>query len=252
MQKRTWLIAAAGAALVVVLGAGAVMAQSGGQAGNGSTFLDRVAQKLGIESPKLQQAVTDVRNEDIDAALARGDITQQQADAMKKRAAETPGFGGPGFGRGPGGMGGPKGFGGIFGFGIAGDAEQKLADFLGIPKTQLDTELKADNATLASVAAAHRKSADDLKTFITSSVKTALDKQVADQKLTQTREDAILAALATNLDNLINHPLPQWGKGMSGVPGPGGFPGRHGGKGSGPSTTPAPQSGQSSSGAFPF
>ena len=40
------------------------MAQSTGNS-TGSTFLDRVAQKLGIYTPKLQQAITDTRTEDI-------------------------------------------------------------------------------------------------------------------------------------------------------------------------------------------
>ena len=73
MRRRKWLIAAAGATLVVVLGAGAVMAQSPGH-GIGTSFLDRVAQKLGIDTPKLQKAITDTRNEDIDSAVANGDI----------------------------------------------------------------------------------------------------------------------------------------------------------------------------------
>jgi hypothetical protein len=251
MQKRTWLIAAAGAAVVLVVGAGAVMAQSGGTPGSGTTFLDRVAQKLGIEGPKLKQAVTDVRNEDIDAAVARGDLTQQQGDALKKKAADDPGLGMRGFGRGPGAFFGPDGFGGLFGFGIAGDAEQKLADFLGIPKDQLETELKAEDATLASVASAHGKSADDLKAFITSTVKAVLDKQVQDQNLTQKRADELLAALTAHLDTLITHPLPRWAKGM---PVPDGFPGHHfrkGGDGSPSPSSPSPQSG-TSMGAFPF
>ena len=104
MFKRKWLIAAAGATLVVALGTGGVMAQSATGNATGSTFLDRVAQKLGIDTPKLQQAITDTRNEDVDSAVQNGDLTQKQADALKQRIQNMPGFGGRGFG-GPGGIG---------------------------------------------------------------------------------------------------------------------------------------------------
>ena len=45
------------------------------------------------------------------------------------------------------------------------DASQKFAEFLGITTDQLKTELQADNATIATVAAAHGKSRDQVKTF---------------------------------------------------------------------------------------
>src|SRR5262249_17590886 len=159
-------------------------------------FLDRVAQKLGIETPKLQQAITDTRNEDIDAAVQNGDLTQKQADALKQRAQNIPGFGFKAFGEkhlaGPKAFGfaGPKGFGFAFGFGLGmAEADQKLADFLGITTDQLHTELHAKNATLANVAAAHGKTRDDLKAFISSTAKAALDAAVANQDLTQKRAD---------------------------------------------------------------
>jgi hypothetical protein len=250
MFRRKWVIAAGGALLVVVLGSGAVMAQSTGT-GTGSTFLDRVAQKLGIDTPKLQQAITDTHNEDIATAVANGDLTQKQADALKQREQNNPGFGGgPGFG-GPGmmgGRGGPNGFGPGFGFNLGiGDAAQNFATFLGIPVAQLMTELKADNATLATVAAAHGKSRDDLKTYITTAVKTKLDAAVASGDLTQKREDSALTMLSTNIDKLID------GKFFSG-----GF-GHHRGMPGGPKprnnaspNTPAPQSGSGTDGTQSF
>ena len=236
MFKRTWLIAAAGAALVVALGAGAVMAQSTGNT-TGSAFLDRVAQKLGIDTPKLQKAITDTRNEDVDSAVQNGDLTQKQADALKQRIENAPGFGERGFG-GPGGFGhGPKGFG--FGPGME---PQELAAFLGISTDQLGTELPAAGATLAKVAEAHGKSRDQLKTFITEGARTKLDEAVKNGDLTQKHEDAFLTMLTSNLDKIVDGNVGFPGHGFGRHKGGPGFPGM---PGMTPNADPnaAPQSG---------
>ena len=245
MFKRKWLIAAAGATLVVALGAGGVMAQSATGNGTDPTFLDRVAQKLGIDTPKLQKAITDTRNEDVDTAVQNGDLTQKQADALKKRIDSAPGFGGRGFG-GPDGMrhGGPKGFGpGLeFGFGMGlADASQKFADFLGITTDQLKTELQADNATIATVATAHGKSREQVKTFVTDGAKSKLDDAVKNGDLTQKHEDAALKKLADHADKLLDGKFGLFFRGgFGGHKGPG-----HGKPGS--NETPNTQEPQSSS-----
>lgn len=244
MRKRTWLGAAVGATLVVVLGAGVVMAQSATGNGTGSTFLDRVAQKLGIDAPKLQKAITDTRNEDVDRAVLNGDLTQKQADALRQRIQNSPGFGGRGLGGPEGfGHGGPKGFGRGFDFGFGmgfEDAGKKFADFLGITADQLKTELQADNATIASVAAAHGKSRDQVKALITDGVKAKLDEAVKNGDLTQKREDAALKMLSDHLDKLLD--------GKSGFFFRGGFGGHRGPRHAKPDddaspNAPAPQGG---------
>ena len=68
----------------------------------------------------------------------------------------------------------------------------KLATFLGISQDQLKTELQAANATLATVAQAHGKTRDELKSFITSTAKTQLDQAVTNKKLTQQQADNAL------------------------------------------------------------
>ncbi len=245
MFRKKWLLATGGATLVVILGAGAVMAQTAPNA-VGSSFLDRVAQKLGIDTPKLQQAITDTRNEDIDAALRNGDLTQKQADALKAKTQNDPGFGGRGF-AGPKGhqgafelRGGPKGLG--LGFGLLPDAAQKLADFLGVPVDQLKTELTADGATPAKVAEAHGKTRDQLKSFITDTAKAKLDAAVSSSDLTQKNEDAMLKTLSDNIDKLID--------GSPGILGHGFGHGR-GTKQNAP-TAPAPQNGSSIDGIQDF
>ncbi|MDE3095227.1 MAG: hypothetical protein KGK07_04395 [Chloroflexota bacterium] len=221
MKRRWWLAAVGGAALVVVVGAGVVMAQTPTPgAGTATSFLDRVAQKLGITTPKLQSAINSAANDQIDAMVKSGKLTQQQADQLKQAIAQGrgPGLGGPFFDHGFGpGMHGPKGF----GMGPLGPEMGKLASFLGISASQLRTELQASNATLATVAQAHGKSRTDLKNFITSEAKTRLDEAVKDGKLTQQQETSMLSLLSSNVDAIIDGKLPLSGPGAfgPGIPG---------------------------------
>ena len=85
MVKRKWLMAVAAALAVAAIGGGAVLAQSSGEDGTGITFLDRVAGKLGIDTGTLEQAITDARTEEIDEAVANGDLTQEQSDEIEAR-----------------------------------------------------------------------------------------------------------------------------------------------------------------------
>ena len=83
-----------------------------------------------------------------------------------------------------------------------------LAQFLGITTDQLDTELQATDATLASVAQAHGKTTDELKAYLTSQAKSHLDEEVAEGDITQSEADARLADTTANLDQRINSPVP--------------------------------------------
>lgn len=245
MRRRTWMLGAAAAVVVAALGIGVVMAQSTPQAGSGTTFLDRVAQKLGIDTQKLRDAVVGARTDQINEAVQNGQLTQKQADALTQKVQNAPdeafggrGFGGKGFGE----------FGKGFGFGLRGaDSAQKLADFLGVSTTQLQTQLSAQGATLATVAQANGKSRDEIKQFVRDTVKAQLDAAVSNQDLTQQRADQTMQQLETQLDGIVDS---QGGHG-------GGFKFFEGGRGenenhgapANPSApaTPAPQSGSSSS-----
>jgi polyhydroxyalkanoate synthesis regulator phasin len=94
---------------------------------DGSSIAD-VAEEHGVEPSAVVDAIVAAGNERIDQAVADGDLTEEQAAALRDRLAEgaerfvnaTPPFGGPPpwaggpggpFG-GPGGPGGPGGFGG--------------------------------------------------------------------------------------------------------------------------------------------
>jgi hypothetical protein len=198
-----------------MVGIGVVAAQDGGDA-NGLSFLDRVAQKLGVDTPRLEQAIEDARNEEVDQRVAAGDLTQEQADRLKQRLDDL-----------PAGV-----FGGAFGFELRGGADfafkfaeggpgfaicagldsESLAGFLGISAEQLREELSADGATPATVAEAHGKSRDDLKAFIEGEAQTKLDEAVANGGLTQERADEILANLRERIDDLIDSEGAPFGK----------------------------------------
>jgi polyhydroxyalkanoate synthesis regulator phasin len=202
---RTWWIAVAGAVVVTAaagLGAG-VMAQTPVPgADTGTSMIDRVAEKLGISSETLGEAIETSVYDEIDERVAAGDLTQEQADAMKARIAELPDDAllGPG---GPGGFGGHHGPGGHVFFG--GEA---LAGFLGITEDELRTQMQADGATLATVAEAHGKSRDELKAFLTTEFTAKLADRVAAGDLTQEEADAKIAEKASNLDAMIDGERP--------------------------------------------
>ncbi len=215
---RKWWIALAGAAVLAIVGAGAVMAQTPvpGTSTSGTSFLSRVAQKLGIDTPTLENAVKSAKSDEIDARVASGDLTQAQADALKQRIANAPADG-PFFGGGFGERGGHMDRGGF------GDPS-KLATFLGATPAQLRTELDASGATLATVAQAHGKSRDDLKAFLTDDAKTHLAQEVTDGRITQAQADARLADVTANLDARIDSTMPIGrGRGRDGM-GPMGGP----------------------------
>lgn len=221
MGNRSWL-RVAGVLGALALGAGAIAAgaawaQDDGDAGDGPTFLARVAEKLGIEPDRLSQAVKDARSDEIDQAVADGKLTQEQADRLKQRLAElpddAPSLGGPlglrGNGHGPKGgefgIGGPKGF--HFGFGVPGgimSMQDDLAAFLGITTEELRTELQADGASLASVAEARGKSRDELKAFFTGKLRERLAASVESGEITQERADEIVEKVGAQLDRAID------------------------------------------------
>jgi hypothetical protein len=220
--RKWWIAAAGGIALVGLLGAGAVMAQTPvpGTSTTGTSFLARVAQKLGIDTPTLENAVKGAKSDEIDARVASGQLTQAQADQLKQRIANAPAdapffggrFGGHGPGMGRGGFSDPT----------------KLATFLGITPEQLRTESNASGATLATVAAAHGKSRDELKAFLTDDAKTRLTQEVTDGRITQAQADARLADMTANLDARIDLSIPA-GHGHGHGPGDMGGPGMDGG-----------------------
>ncbi len=175
-------------------------------------YIAKLAANLGVDVQKLKDAINKTNVEVIDEKVADGTMTQERADAMKERMQNGEtffGIGGGRGGRGDKGMGGP-------GMGMNG---ADLAAFLGIDEATLRTELQTKS--LATVASDHGKGRDQLKAFLTDSVKTALAQAVTDGRITQAQADERLSQFTTNLDTEIDEVHAQGEHGPRGPMNPG-------------------------------
>jgi hypothetical protein len=203
------IVVAAAATLAVVGGAAAAVAATGSGSPT-SDFLDSVAKHLGVSPQKLEDATKAAAIDQVNADLAAGRITKEQADELKKRIEAGDGvLGGPGrFGYGGGGPGFPGG--GPAGPAVArpfiGNEIAAAAKYLGLSESDLRTKL-GDGQSLADVAKAQGKDLDGLKSAILDAAKTDLDKAVADKKLTQSQADDVLSALKSHIDDIVNADL---------------------------------------------
>ncbi len=211
--RKWWIAAAAAVAATAAIGVGAsVMAQTPVPGTDTSkSMVDRVSEKLGISSDELSTAIESSAFDAIDERVAAGDLTQEEADALKERIGELPddaliGPGGRGFGHGG------------HGLVVRIFMTENVAEFLGITDEEIRTELSAEGATLASVAEAHGKSRDELKAFLTSEFKTKLDERVAAGDLTQAEADEMLAKHTERLDEMIDSERPEPGERRFGGP----------------------------------
>ena len=230
-------------------GAAAALAAVGGGAAFAATQLDTpsarsqaiindAAGQLGVQPDKLSSALEKALEDQLQADVTAGRLTQAQADAQKQRieSGNYPLLGtGGGFGFGRGGGGGGFGHGG-FGGGGFGLGAGLLADYntaaayLGLTPAQLRTDLMGGK-TLADIATAQGKTADGLVTTIVAAVEKQLDAAVTAKKLTSAQEQAIEKNLQQQITDLVNGKRSTAAPGMFGGPnfraGHGGF-GTHG------------------------
>ena len=167
---------------------------------------------LGVDPAKLSDALKQALQKQVDAQVTAGNLTKEQADAIKKRIEDGtqpifggPGFGGPGkhFGHGPGFGGGPGfGHGEGFGHAIAAGVEE-LATYLGLEPAELRTQLMSGKS-LADIAKAQGKTVDGLKTAITDAVTKRLDAAVTAGKITKEQKAKLLEGLTAHLDDFVN------------------------------------------------
>ncbi len=207
-------IAIAAATVVAAGGAGAAVAATS----NGtrpSDFLDSVASHLGISRQKLDDATKAAAIDQVNADLAAGRITKDQADELKKRidAGDVPPLGFGRFGGGPGIppiAGGP----GLVKPFIDGGLEA-AAKYLGLSESDLRDKL-SNGQSLADVAKAQSKDVSGLEDAIVAAEKAQLDKAVADKKLTQSQADDLLSNLKSRVDDVVNGKLRFRGPGRPG------------------------------------
>jgi hypothetical protein len=194
---RRWL---AGGLVGVVLGAlllgGTAFAQTDS---NGSdlrqSFIDRLADKLGISSDDLESAITDTQVEMIDEAAADGRLTDQQADTLRERAASGEGL----FGMRP--------VLGIHRMRALDINLETIASQLGMTTEELRGELQS-GTTLSDVITAHGSTVDAVVETLVANAKTELDDAVANGNLTQSQADQILTNLPDRLTQMIENGFP--------------------------------------------
>ena len=153
-------------------------------------IIDDAAGQLGISPDKLTNALKKALMDRVDAAVAAGQITKAEGDAIKARiqADNFPIIGGPHGGFRP-----YLFFGGL-------DA---AANYLDLTEAQLANELQSGKS-LAQVAKDHGKSVDGLVNAMVASAKQKLDEAVADGRMTKAQETEMLNGLRDRITNLVN------------------------------------------------
>lgn len=211
MTRRMKQVVVIGAlATMLAIGVGAALAGGGLGSGNErQAFLDDAAKRLNVTPAQLQAALQGAYGARLDAAVATGKITKEQAEAMKKRSAQG---GLPLFGGGHHGGRGPH----------AAPSFAAVATYLGLTQAELKAQLQSGKS-LAEIAKAQGKSVDGLEQALATEMKKKLDAAVKAGKLTQAQADEMQARMTEHLDDLVN------GTGR----GPGGHHGGMGGHGMG-------------------
>jgi polyhydroxyalkanoate synthesis regulator phasin len=206
-RNRKYLMLMGVLALVAVVSGGAAYAatQDDSPQARSQAIVDDAAGTLGVEPGKLSAALKKALQNQVDAQVTAGKLTQEQADAIKARIEDGTQ---PIFGGGPGGFGkhfrhgGAPGFGHFGGPGLAAGVEE-IATYLGLEPAELRTQL-ASGKSLADIATAQGKTVDGLKAAINAAVTKRLDEAVAANKLTAEQKQKLIDGLSARLDDLVN------------------------------------------------
>ncbi len=181
---------------VVALGAGASVATAADTPTTTPSLIDAVAAQLGVTPDKLRDAFKNVVNARIDAAVAAGRLTQEQADKLKQHIADGKGLG----------LGARERF------------KEHLQDFrnrlvhkakglgpaaayLGLTNQQLREQLRAGKSLAELVPSG--KTVDGLVAAITAPAKERIAKAEADKKLTPQQADKLLTRLTEGAQKLV-------------------------------------------------
>jgi hypothetical protein len=161
-----------------------------------STFMQHFAVEIGKSQAQINAAFQKAIADTLADEVKSGQITQAQADAIKKKlASQTPCTLPSTAGHRPGGA--TAALGAIMQQYLA-----AAASALGVTQTQLQTDLK-NGQSLSQVAAAQHVSEADFRTKLIANLRPALDRAVADKRISSAQEQTIINRLQTG-------PLPLW------------------------------------------
>jgi polyhydroxyalkanoate synthesis regulator phasin len=202
MKMSKTMIAGAVAAAALAVGGGAFAATQFGSDADEQAILSDAAKRLGVEPAELSAALEEAFAARIDAAVAAGNLTQEQADRMKERLEEggLPLFGGGHGHHGP-----------MFG----GPGLDAAASYLGLTEAELREALRGGQ-TLAELADEQGKTVDGLKQAMIDAATADIERAVADGKLTEEQKQRILEDLSQRIDAIVQGELPPRGPGHHG------------------------------------
>jgi hypothetical protein len=187
-------------AVLVLGGAGAAVAATQRNSPKEETqaIIDDAAKQLGVPSADLSGALKKALENRVDAAVADGRLTQEQANRIKEliQSGGLPLF-----------FGAPHRGGIVPGFGPAlHHGLDTAASYLGLTEQQLRTELETGK-TLAQIAQAHGKSVDGLVDALVADFKTKLDASVKAGRITQEKADQVLKDVRERVTAHVNGEL---------------------------------------------
>ena len=201
--RRIAALAVSGA--LIVGGAGAAIAAVTKSDADKSeqAILDDAAKRLNVTPDKLRDALSAAQDAQLDEAVRAGDLTQKQADAIKQARRDSGRvLAGPGLWGGPGPHGALKLRGGHGplgkGFGLRFELVEDLAKALGTTERKLKEQLR-DGKSVADVAKANGKTLADVRAAVRATLKTRLDKAVADGDLTRKQADHMLDRMSEKI-----------------------------------------------------
>jgi polyhydroxyalkanoate synthesis regulator phasin len=179
--------------------------------------LAQIAQAHGKTADQVATALKDDANKRIDAAVSAGRLTADQGNTRKttvdqridQMVNQVMPKGGVGTRGGPGGPGmGP----GMIGQGLA-----AAANVIGITPQELRTALPG--SSLAQIAQAHGKTADQVATALKDDANKRIDAAVSAGRLTADQGNTMKTNIDQHIDQFVNQVVPQGGFGRRGAPG---------------------------------
>jgi hypothetical protein len=198
MRSTRYVVAAvAGAGALLVGGGAALASHDGDRTSRCEAAFARIAERRGVTVDELEAQIKQRLLARVDAALAAGRITADQAAKLRQRIADAEPCQRAGHRRGhPGSA----------HVGLR-RAVAAAAHYLGLTNEELRAQLPG--TSLGALAEKQGKSVDGLKAALLAPAKQRLANAVSAGRITQTRADAILDRLEAAVDRLVAKTFPK-------------------------------------------
>ena len=206
MKLNRWIVLPAAGLAALIIGVAAVEAAPSPSASPttsknyAQTFIDKLAGILHLTPTQTTDALKQAQLQTVDQMLKDGQITQQQADAMKARINAGQGLGAiGGFGRhGGGGFGGFKGNGALM-QSLTTAELNAAASALHMSTADLQSALKSGKS-LTDLETQQKVSDSAVKTAMKNAAKGVLDSAVKAGTITQAQADSVLSRVGSGLN----------------------------------------------------